>query len=130
MDLFSLVTDVKLENQGTWVTYGDASFLVARSGNKRYNRRMSDAYKANRVVLELEDDSSDAMSEQIFSDVIANTILLDWKGVSWKGAPLDYSVENAKMVLLASRDFRNIIARMADDIENYRVKVEVEQGNA
>lgn len=130
MDLFSLVTDIKLENQGTWVPYGDATFLVARSGNKKYNRRMADAYKTNRVVLELEDDSSDAMSEEIFSDVIANAILLGWKGVSWKGSSLDYSVENAKMVLLASRDFRNIIARMSDDIENYRVKAEVEQGNA
>lgn len=128
LDLFAqFATDESLEVSGTWVPYGDAKFLVARLGNKAYSKKLSKLYERNKKLLDRKDDAADTLSELMMTEVLAETILLGWEGVNFKGKPMEYSYENAKTVL-ALKDFRKEIMVMAEDMEAYRLKKEEEAG--
>jgi hypothetical protein len=123
-------SDEKMEIEGRWVDHDtETSFLVARSGNKHFNRLFTKLYQKNKVVLESKGDAAEAKSDEIMIETFAKTILLGWKGkVEFDGKDLSYSVENAKK-LLALKDFRRVIASYADDFDSFKVVQEVEQGN-
>jgi len=125
MDIFkSFATDEKLEQEGTWISLGgDAKILVARAGNKKYGRLLSSAVEKNQVALDLKTEEADDLSDEIMVDVLANSILVGWEGLSFKGEALAYSVENAK-TLLSVKDFRLAVSNHSRNIENYRVAAE------
>lgn len=128
LDVFNeYATKEHLENDGTWVELGDAKFLIARTGNKRYVRKLSKAVDRHKKLLDRKDDAADKLSDQIMVDVIAETILLGWQGVSFKGETMPYSLENAK-TLLAIKDFRRQIVELADDFDAYKAVEEKETG--
>ncbi|MCY1561171.1 hypothetical protein D9M68_983980 [compost metagenome] len=58
-------------------------------------------------------------------DAMARTLLLGWKNLGFRGQPLEYSVDNAKL-LLSVKDFRELVLKHANDAETYRVVVEEE----
>lgn len=127
LDLFAEFATVEnAEVDGVEVEYKGVTFIIARSGNRKYGKALTALVNKNQRVLDQKDDSADKKSDEIMIDVIAQHILKGWKGdIMFKGQPLPYSVENAKKVL-AIRDFRAEVMKMADDRENYRVK-EVEE---
>ncbi len=137
MDIFNdFATNEDAENNGTWFPYGDAELLVARGGNRYYERLMMKLYNENRVVLEgfdTEDDekikAADQASDKIMIEVMARTILKGWRGnFKYKGQDLEYSVDNARLVL-QHRAFRVKVGEFADDAAAFELKKEVEQGN-
>lgn len=115
------------ENEGTWMEMGDAEFLIARSGNKNYARMLTKAVERHKRALDRKDDAADKLSDQIMIDVVAKTILLDWKGVGYQGKELPYSEANAKM-LLGIKDFRRQILELADDFDAFKAVEETEAG--
>jgi hypothetical protein len=129
-DIFdTFATDENLENTGAYFPVGKgATLLVARAGNRRYSKAITKAVEARRVELDGDDDSATAVSDQIMIDVMAETILLGWTGITFKGAEMPYSVENAKK-LLAVKDFRKHVAGLADTMSAYKAKAEVATGN-
>lgn len=131
LDIFAqYATDETLENNGTWFELGaGAEVLVARAGNRKYGKLLTKEVERARKVLDLADDVAEAKSDEIMVDVLANTILLGWKGLQYKGEAIEYSVENAKK-LLAHKDFRKAVAQFADDVEAYKIKEEQAQGKA
>ena len=131
LDIFAqFATDESLEDNGAWFEIGGgASVLVARSGNRKYAKMLTKEVERNKKVLDLNDDAADKKSEEIMIAVIAETILLGWKDVSFKGEVLEYSIPNAKK-LLAVKDFRKAIGQFADDVSAFKFKEEVEQGKA
>ena len=122
IDLFNeFATDTAAEEKGVWCPYAEGvEFLIARSTNKHYQRALTKAYEKNKRVLDGKGDASENMSEEIMIGVTARTILLGWKGVVWKGEELEYSLENARM-LLAVRDFRRWVMARAEDVDSYKV---------
>ena len=130
-DIFAdYATDETLENSGaTFPLKGDSTLVVARSGNRAYAKALTLAVEQNRKLLDLNNDASEAKSEEIMIDVLARTVLLGWSNLSFKGAELPYSVENAKK-LLAVKDFRRVVTTLADDSSAYRAKLETQQGEA
>lgn len=127
LDIFAAyATDESLENNGTWMELGGAEFLIARSGNRKYARSLTKDVNRHQKTLDLKNDAADDLSVLIMIDTMAETVLLDWKNVGYKGKKLPYSKDNAKM-LLAVKDFRVQIMKLADDVDAYRVKVEEEQ---
>ncbi|MEY2654881.1 MAG: hypothetical protein RLZZ524_1909 [Pseudomonadota bacterium] len=130
-DLFTnFATDETLENKGAWRDIGPgARLLVARNGNRHYARALTLAIDEARPILDMKGEIADAKSDEILISVLADTILLGWEGVSYKGQDLPYTKENAR-TLLKMRDFRLLVQRLADEQQAYRMKLEEEQGNS
>jgi hypothetical protein len=128
LDIFAeYATNDNLENDGTWMEVGDAKFLIARSGNKKYTRKLTKAVDRHKKQLDRKDDAADKLSDEIMIGVIAETILLGWEGVAYQGKELPYSLENAKM-LLSIKDFRRQIMELADDFDAFKAVEEAETG--
>lgn len=112
---------------GVWFPYqGDVEFLVAKSGNKGFRKHASAQMTKSKRILETKDsdgvatDASDDRMNEIMIDVMARTILLGWKGeLVFKGEKLEYSYENAKL-LLQHEGFRDLISAFAADEEKFK----------
>lgn len=131
MDIFAVYgTDETLENEGTWVPHGDARFLIARSGNRKYVKLLSTKVEQNQKLLDMKDEASDKLWTKISIDVMVESVLLGWENVAFKGATLDYTPDNAR-TLLGVKDFRDIVSKWASDINNFKSVLAVEQlGNS
>lgn len=128
-DIFTAyATDENLENNGTLFPLGkDSKVLVARAGNRKYSKALTKAVEQRRVELDAGDDTADAVSDQIMVDVLAETILLGWENLSFKGVEMPYSQDNAK-TLLRIKDFRKVIAGLSDQMDAYKMKLEADAG--
>jgi len=126
VDIFNTyAVDEAKELNGTLMPVGDAKFLVARAGNKAYIKMLSKEVERNQKALDMKDDNADALSDRIMIDVMAKTILLGWENVEFQGKPLEYSEENAKMVL-GHKEFRREIAKLSDDFSAFKAAKEEE----
>lgn len=125
LDVFATyATDTKKELEGVWKDLdGSSKVLVARAGNRLYARALEAAAKGRKAELSKKDEKSDAVAEELLIEVMAETVLLGWDGIGYKGKPMTYSVENAK-TLLKHRDFREVIASISDDINNFKAEAE------
>lgn len=126
MDVFQqYATDEKKEVEGVWVELNDkgAKVLVARAGNKKYARMFSREYERHQRALEAKNDAADDLSDKVTIEIMAETILLDWQGLTFKGELLPYSKENARK-LLSVKDFRVHITKLSNDFDSYRVAQE------
>ena len=119
LDIFAqFATDETLEENGTWFPIGGgARVLVARSGNRKYAKLLTKEVERNKKALDLNDDAADKLSEEIMIGVIAETILLGWEDVSFKGEVLEYNVANAKK-FVCDRDARRFARLRAQQSVN------------
>lgn len=122
LDIFAaFATDETKELEGVWVELSDdAKILVARAGNKKYNKSLAQQYEKNKRLLDLKNDAAETLSNTIMIDVMARSLLLGWQGIKFKGEDLPYSVDNAKL-LLSVKDFRDLVSKHASDAEAYRL---------
>ena len=135
VDIFAdfAINDTKSKD-GVWVPYrGDVEFLLARSGNKNFRKQAQALMGRNRRVLDMKDgngnstDEAEAKLTEIMIEIMAQTVLLGWKGnLQFQGNPLEYSVDNAKK-LLKIDSFRDMISGMASDEQRYKEVQEVEE---
>lgn len=137
IDLFEqYATDETAENDGVWIPHGDSEFLIARSGNKQYSKQIAAEYKKNEKLLAVEGDAASKLSDKIMIDLLATTVLKGWRTkqadesylpvIGYKRKPLEYSSENAKMVL-AHKDFRKDVAAWSDDMTKFKAELLEEQ---
>lgn len=135
MDVFAdYATDEAKEIDGAWHTLAPgAEILVARSGNRKYARKLAVEVEKHQHVLDAAGDDSDKLSDQIMIDVMAETILLGWRGdnFKYKGAVYTCPEDAAKRkeaakLLLSVKDFRQRVAKLSNDFDAYRVKQEAE----
>lgn len=125
-DISNLETNLKSEDEGVWLPLGKgARVKVARIGNPAYQKALRSRYKANRAVLDMEDEAAAETAEQIAIQVYARTILKGWEGISVNNEEFPFSVENAEK-LLTKKDFRERIKNYADAMENFQDKKEEE----
>lgn len=121
MKISKFATDLDLEEEGVWVEIGDGAKLkVARVGNPRYRERIRQLTKPYRNQIRsstLPEDISDDLVLKAFSECI----LLDWEGLEDdKGKPITYSKEHAYELLKGLRDFRSLVAEIAQEQETFR----------
>lgn len=120
MDLTRFKADPVLEDEGVWTSVDagtEASIKIARIGNRRYREAMTRRLKPYRRALR-----NGTLDEKVTAEVLAETILLDWKGLTQDGVPLTYSPDAAKDLLCDNRfkDFRDLVVELAGDLELYR----------
>lgn len=124
IDLFAaFATNEKLEIEGTLTQIpgaGDTEFLVARGGNKHYNRLIQKLVKQNKFVLDSKGDTAEAKSDEIFIQVLAKTVLLGWNGtINIRGVATPYSYD-AAVRLLELKEFRIALNKVADDMQTFK----------
>lgn len=132
IDLFAeFATNTTVEETGAWAPYsGDIEFLIARASNPTYARKLTKLFDRNRQLLNTKGKAAEAKAEEITIEVMAETLLLGWKGTfTWQGQPLPYSKANAKLVL-AVKDFRRWVQDRAEDFSRFKlVQDEADAGN-
>lgn len=126
--LSSFATDEKLENEGkVFPLSKTASIKVARSGNPKYVALLRQ--KMSEAQLDLVGgDEADQLAESILIDVMAETILVGWKGIVEGGTDVPYSVSKAKEYLKV-KDFRRKVSSLSENFEAFKLKAEAEQKN-
>ena len=128
MDIIAtFTTDEKLEAEGKWFPLSKtAKVLVARSGNDTYMSVLRQKMKEAQIDLSAGEEA-EKLAEDVLIDVMAETLLLGWEGITQDGKPVPYSREQAR-TYLRIKDFRKKIAGFSDNFEAFRAKAEVEQG--
>jgi hypothetical protein len=114
-------TSAKLETEGVWVDLGDGgSVKVARAGNPD-NRKLLKRLVAPHKAALRSDRLPDEVLERITTQAMAQTILLDWKGLEEDGAALPaYTPELGAQYLGKYKDFRDQIAAFSADLALYQ----------
>lgn len=131
MDIFSaFATDEIAESAGrSFPLDKTTSVTVARTGNPNYVKALRRRMEESQVDVTDTSDANELLVGGMIIDAMAEGILLGWSGVQYKGKDLPYSKDNARM-LLGIKDFRERISSIAGKQESFRIKEEVEQGNA
>ena len=125
MDLFkTFATDEKLEVEGRWVPFDDkTSFKIARAYNKHFSRLFQRKYESNKHALKAKGPEAEALADSIMCEVMAKTILVDWKGpVSIKGEDLGAYSEAGAQKALQLKEFRAWVNAQADDTAAFKVE--------
>lgn len=131
IDLFNdFAVDTKADD-GVWVPYrGGVDFLIAYSKNRKFKNRASYFYKKNSKMLEAGGEVAADKLTEITIQVMAEAILLDWRGpMKFQGETLPYNVTNAKR-LLALEGLREWVSKASEDLATYKaVQEEEDVGN-
>lgn len=126
MDLFkTFKTDESKEQDGVWVQLdsGDSRLKIARSNNAKYRASQQlkmERYRFAAKTKTVPDDVWNAM----FNELIAETILVDWDGITKDGKPYPYSRENALQAIAELKDFRELVMSFAVDLDNFKQDVQ------
>lgn len=129
MDIFAaFATDEKLEAEGKWFPLSKtAKIRVARSGNPKYAALLRTKVKEAQLDLS-SGEEADQLAEEVLIDVMSQTILTGWEGITDKdGKSVPYSVEAARSYLRV-KDFRRKVDVLSQSFEAYRLQAEVAQG--
>lgn len=130
LDIFKqYAVSLDAEVNGVWRELHGAEFLIARSDNKRFLSRISEEYTKHQEKIDAGGEEAEKLSEKIMAEVMAETVVLDWKGVAYKGKPFPYSKANVVKIFTQPemRDFHDVLINLAADAEAYRLKEEAEQ---
>ena len=130
MDIFATyATDEVAEAEGRWFPLSKtAKVLVARTGNANYIKALRQRMKDNQIDSEDNSEENEKLVTSLIVETMAETILLGWKGLEYKGKAMEYSKANA-VTLLEVKDFRKRIGDIADKAESFLLKEEDEAGN-
>lgn len=105
---------------------GDTLFLVARDGNKPFNKLLQKLVKQSRAVLDSKGPAADKRNDEIYAEVLGKTILLGWQGsVNIQGVMTPYSYA-AALKMLGLKEFRAAVLQVSEDVEVFRMAKEEE----
>lgn len=122
MDLNTFKTDVKKSDEGVWCPVDTTTDIkIARYGNRTFQRALKRVMKPHKVMIDrgtLDDD----MADKLLVEAMAEGILIDWRGMTENGAPLEYTKSEAIKVLLNKelRDFRELVVSLSQDMQLFR----------
>ena len=119
MELKDFKTDKVKEKEGVWEDLGDGcSMLIARYGNPAMIRAYRKYPRMIRRRLE-NGDVADDKSAKIMAGVMADTILLEWKGLKEDGKNVPYNKENCVRILVEYPDVREMVFEIANEAKLY-----------
>lgn len=121
MDITKKRVDIVKAKEGVWYPVDDeTSFLLARAVGTSYKQVLRE--KMLPYVEEIRSgDFTDDMREAITVDILAERILLGWKGLKENGEDIPYSTEKAKEILSdpGLDVLRELIEDFATNDENF-----------
>jgi len=123
-DLNAIATDTKKEIEGVWYDVGDGLQLkVARMNNPQYVKRLNEVSAPYRAQVKA-GTLSDEKKAELAAGVMAETILLDWRGMFLGGKPLPYSRKKAAEILADPRyqAVFSLVMSFAQDEAAFRIE--------
>lgn len=108
--LNDVIIDYDKVNRGIWRELGLSSFLVAHTCNERFK---SD------LVISL--NGSTSIEKTAFCKILADCILLDWRGVKQPdGQDLKYTKSLATYALLTNQELFDFVESVSNDLSLYQ----------
>jgi hypothetical protein len=98
--------------EGVWTSYEDAELKIARWNNEAHRNGIQKLY---RKCGGKRSGISEALSERIGIEAMADYILMDWKNVTENGAVLPATRENKIRLLTDYPDFRDDVFQLSRD---------------
>lgn len=124
-DVSTLSTNEDLEVEGVWRELPkNAAIRVARWQNTEFSRMMRTRFKANRDLIDGDDDLSDKVSLDILIEVMACTILKDVRNMGLEGKLIEKYTPQIGEQLLRIKDFREKVKAVSEQADQYRLKKE------
>lgn len=125
MDLTTFRTDPSKQD-GTWIEYGDARFLIASAHSPAYKKALR--ARVSKIPAHLL-KSQPQLAEKAAADVMATHVLLDWEGVTENGKPLEPTSE-ARRAALDIPAFSDWVAEQAMNLANFQAEGEADDAAA
>ena len=107
---------------GVWIAYeGDIEFKIARANTPGYRDAIKRLHRQHKHQIE-SGTMSEQLSDNLLADLMAEHILVDWKGLMNGKEEFKYSKNAAKTFLKDERyaEIREWIMVQAQNVENYR----------
>lgn len=129
LDISSLAIDVEKSEEGQWFPFlgTDAKFKVRRFNNDKAELLQSQLTLDNWEDLTGDDrEKAERVEYEIRARVLAEEVLVDWKGLGQDGEELKYTPEVGFKFLSDKKyvDLRKFIERTAMNASNWRAKNE------
>jgi hypothetical protein len=118
MDICITPINKDAEENGSWGEYMGVGLLIARGNNTNFRRSFRRLTKPHKREID-KGTLSDSESESILCQALAESILVGWKNLKVGGKNIEYSVANAKSLLLNDSDCRDYVQNFADDLDNF-----------
>ena len=124
--------DLTKVNEGVWFDSSmipGLSMKIAKVGNTEYEKLLRKLYKPYRKTLQKGKDLDTAITDKIMAEVIAKTIVLDWKGMPGENeSEVPFSVEECQSLVLDPelREFKEEILEFADDSARFELEMDEE----
>jgi len=111
-----------LDTEGVWTKYAEGvRFKIARAGNPNF-LRVTDRIEAPYRKQIARNKLSSEKQLELQCRAMAEGILLDWEGIATEDGPLEYTPENAALVLRHNPEVRDFVFEFATEQENYRAE--------
>lgn len=124
MELNELLTDENLAAKGKWLKFGtDAELLIASSNSPKYKSAIR-RHTANQPKHKLRTDGK--LQDKIVAEAIADAILLDFRGITKDGQPLQNTREN-RLLLLTSAPVLEFVANEMENLANFQEEAAQEE---
>jgi hypothetical protein len=128
LDIDSLATDPKASEEGVWLPFLGAKFLVARHNNDKASQLRSKLALDNWDIVSAGDDKALQFAAKIDTQVLAEAVLLDWDDLFSGGKKLKYTpaLSQRYMEDVRFRDLRQFIENSSFNRAHYREVAEAE----
>ena len=124
--------DEKKADAGVWIDIADGiSIKIAKLGTVKYQEALMRYTRRHQAIIRLNRLDPKMMAD-ITANTLADSILLDWKGVIIDDIPIDYNRDNAYKMLKEYPDFRTLVENNANDASNFQddaIDLEVDTKN-
>lgn len=126
-------TSEQHEQKGIELDYGDFSITIARAGgsNRRYSKMLEAKTKPFRRILAAGGKVDPARMAAAMREIFAETVVLDWKGVTdAKGKKMTFNKENVMKLFKDLPDLFNDVMGQASNFQLFQdLEIEEDQGN-
>lgn len=112
--------------EGKWFTFDGAEFKIAYYDRNDFLRTSHKIGKRYREGIK-----ADAALERVMTvEIMAETVLIDWRGVKSNGVDLPPTKANKILLLGTIAPFRDFVSAKSSELSNYTLEAEAEDAEA
>jgi hypothetical protein len=112
---------------GVWVDIGqDAHIKIAKFGTNKYQLAAMRHTRKYQAQIRAGRPDPESLAD-ITANILADSVLLDWRGITEDDASLPYSRANAYRLLRDYPDFRAMVEQYANDMSLFQDAMDMEE---